>query len=101
MATTWLETAPVQRFSAHSRGQSTNMLGVPLTALGIDPILRNNGGPTKTLALLPGSPAIDRIPPDACHPTINGITITTDQREVRRPQGAKCDIGAYEYVAAG
>jgi serine/threonine protein kinase len=55
--------------------------------------LQNNGGSTQTLALLPGSPVIDKIPLDACH--INGIT--TDQRGVRRPQGSACDIGAYEY----
>jgi hypothetical protein len=44
--------------------------------------------------LLPGSPALDRIPPDACH--INDIT--SDQRGVKRPDGNEqfCDIGAYE-----
>ena len=66
-----------------------------LTTLFASPVgLRNNGGPTKTYALGPGSPALDQIPLDACH--INGIS--TDQRGVRRPQGSACDIGAYEYV---
>jgi CSLREA domain-containing protein len=39
------------------------------------PLLKNNGGPTKTFALLPYSPAIDR-------GTSNGLTgtLTTDQR---------------------
>jgi hypothetical protein len=51
--------------------------------------LQNNGGPTHTHALLPGSPALDMVlsgcpPPD------------TDQRGVSRPQGTFCDIGAYE-----
>ena len=64
-----------------------------LTDVKIDLLLRNNGGPTPTLALLPGSPAIDRIPLKAC--LLN--TIGTDQRGVKRPQGATCDIGAYEY----
>ena len=64
-----------------------------LTDVKIDPLLRNNGGPTPTLALLLGSPAIDRIPLKAC--LLN--TIGTDQRGVKRPQGATCDIGAYEY----
>jgi CSLREA domain-containing protein len=55
--------------------------------------LVNNGGPTKTIALLKGSLALDAIPQDqsGC-----GTQITTDQRGVKRPQGAGCDIGAFE-----
>lgn len=53
--------------------------------------LQDNGGPTETHALLPASPAIDHIPPENC-------VVTTDQRGVPRPQGAACDIGAYEFV---
>jgi len=61
-----------------------------------DPLLlplADNGGPTPTHALTPGSPAIDA-GGDEC--------LQTDQREVIRPQDgdgdgiAKCDIGAYE-----
>ncbi|MFJ4555767.1 choice-of-anchor Q domain-containing protein [Streptomyces massasporeus] len=48
--------------------------------------LADNGGPTDTVALLPGSPARDAA--DGCP--------ATDQRGVTRPQGAGCDIGAYE-----
>ncbi|CAM5726647.1 CSLREA domain-containing protein OS=Streptomyces violarus OX=67380 GN=FHS41_000367 PE=4 SV=1 [Streptomyces violarus] len=48
--------------------------------------LADNGGPTDTVALLPGSPALDAA--DGCP--------ATDQRGVARPQGAACDIGAYE-----
>jgi hypothetical protein len=46
--------------------------------------------------LLQGSPAIDRIPLEACHPG----NISADQRGVKRPDGKEntCDIGAYEYV---
>jgi uncharacterized repeat protein (TIGR01451 family) len=65
----------------------------------LDPAgLQDNGGPTQTIALEPGSPAIDPIPPMAngC-----GTTITTDQRGVSRPQGAGCDIGAFELVPPG
>jgi hypothetical protein len=55
--------------------------------------LANNGGPTKTLALLATSPAIDKIPPgvNGC-----GTNFPDDQRGVPRPQGVGCDIGAYE-----
>jgi hypothetical protein len=67
--------------------------------------LRDNGGPTKTLALAPDSPAVDQIPLDDCQ--INGIT--TDQRGMNRPDPDDsnetsnkplCDIGAYEYQDA-
>src|SRR5258708_2202941 len=54
--------------------------------------LRNNGGPTQTIALEPDSPAIDRIPKSSCPPT--------DQRGISRPQGpTSCDIGAFELKA--
>ena len=51
--------------------------------------LQDNGGPTETHALLAGSPAIDAGSP-GCPPP------ATDQRGVLRPQGAGCDIGAFE-----
>jgi hypothetical protein len=53
--------------------------------------LAANGGPTKTIALKAGSPALDRVPVKACNKVV-----TTDQRGVHRPQGHKCDEGAYE-----
>ena len=53
--------------------------------------LNNYGGPTPTMALLPGSPAID------AGVTVPGVT--TDQRGVPRPQGSAPDIGAFEAVA--
>jgi hypothetical protein len=63
--------------------------------IGPDPNLgplQDNGGPTETHALLPGSPAIDA---GSCT-DIGGSPVTEDQRGVGRPQGATCDIGAYE-----
>jgi hypothetical protein len=53
--------------------------------------LLDNGGPTQTIALQAGSPAIDAGPPAASCPT-------TDQRGVSRLDNgeANCDIGAYE-----
>ena len=64
---------------------------LPNTPAGLDPSgLQNNGGPTKTIALLYNSKAIDAIAPST------DCTVTTDQRGVSRPQGLYCDIGAYE-----
>jgi hypothetical protein len=59
--------------------------------LSADPLLgplQDNGGPTQTLALLPGSTAIDAALLANCP--------ATDQRGVSRPQGPGCDIGAFE-----
>ena len=50
--------------------------------------LANNGGPTQTRALLPGSPAVDKYTGADC-PTL-------DQRAYKRPAGVACDIGAFE-----
>ncbi len=89
--------------NAGINGLSTTDRQVTLSDLKLDPTLRNNGGPTQTLALLPGSVAIDAVPIEACHITLtdasgNAMTITTDQRGNPRPGGSKnmCDIGAYE-----
>ena len=54
---------------------------------GIDG-LADNGGPTLTHALLPGSVAIDAANPAVCP--------ATDQRGVARD--AACDVGAFEFV---
>jgi hypothetical protein len=51
--------------------------------------LADNGGPTQTMALPDGSPAIDAGDDATC--------ASADQRGVTRPQGSHCDIGAYEY----
>jgi len=68
----------------------TNMT-VPDDTLTDDPLLgelRDNGGPTRTHALLPGSPAID-------HGSSSGVIF--DQRGHPRKIGASFDIGAYEF----
>jgi hypothetical protein len=55
--------------------------------------LQNNGGLTDTMALGAGSAAIDAAVDGICEAApVNGL----DQRGVTRPQGAHCDIGAYE-----
>ncbi len=69
--------------------------------LNTDPMLgplQNNGGPTETHALLPGSPAIDHVDEFVCPGPF------ADQRGVARPQDGdgdnidRCDSGAYEFV---
>ena len=56
--------------------------------------LASNGGPTQTLALQDGSPAIDAIPLSA------NICPGTDQRGNGRPDTgeSRCDMGAYEFA---
>ena len=73
-------------------GTSTNNLtGDPLLDT-----LADNGGPTQTIALLPGSPAIDAGDDGTCADagTVNDL----DQRGILRPQGSHCDIGAFEFA---
>ncbi len=68
---------------------------------GVDPLLGPlAGGPTAVHALLAGSPAIDAGNPAGCVDGL-GATITTDQRGIARPQGARCDLGAYESAPCG
>ena len=60
--------------------------------------LQNNGGPTRTHALLPGSPAIDAGNPNGCTDD-HGHVLKTDQRGYPRPDKEDkngCDMGAYE-----
>ena len=56
-----------------------------------DPLLdtlKDNGGPVPTLALLPGSAAIDNGDDATC--------AATDPRGISRPQGLGCDSGPFE-----
>lgn len=50
--------------------------------------LQSHGGATATHALLPGNLAINAGSPDSC--------LAVDQRGMARPQGGRCDIGAFE-----
>lgn len=77
-------------------GQLINALVASNTPLGGDSFseprlgpLADNGGPTWTMALLPGSPAID-----AANTAGAGAI---DQRGFPRPCGPAADLGAYEY----
>ncbi|MCA9238465.1 MAG: hypothetical protein KDA44_23500, partial [Planctomycetales bacterium] len=66
---------------------NNNLLNQTAAAAGLG-ILADNGGPTQTIALVFGSPAING---GAAIPGIN-----TDQRGVLRPFGTGVDIGAFE-----
>lgn len=65
---------------------------VPAEDLKLGP-LRDNGGPTETHALLPGSVAIDVIPEAVCVDA-NDEPLTEDQRG--EPRDTMCDVGAFE-----
>ncbi len=82
-------------------GTNTNNLiennsgcGTPFSSA--DPMLgtlANNGGSTRTFALLPGSPAINA--GDDANCTVSPVA-GLDQRGETRPYGTHCDIGSYE-----
>ena len=85
-----------------TNGVSGNLVGVTAPKLGL---LANNGGPTQTVALLAGSPAIDA---GALNFVVLSGTITAptlDQRgALRGPAGLNAgtavDIGAYEATSS-
>jgi len=57
--------------------------------------LQDNGGPTLTHALNPGSPALNAGNPAGCLDHA-GAPLPQDQRGKARSQGGRCDIGAAE-----
>jgi hypothetical protein len=78
-----------------SAGLHTVADGVSGNIVGADPLLgtlADNGGATRTHALLAGSPAIEV---GVCTDPA-ASEISTDQRGMARPQGTQCDIGAFE-----
>jgi hypothetical protein len=79
--------------SGHNNLIMSTMAAVPADTIKTDPLLlplTDNGGPTQTHALAPGSPAIDA--------GNNLAGLTTDQRGAPfvRSAGAGPDIGAFE-----
>ena len=66
--------------------------------------LAENGGPTQTHALVPGSPAIDLAPSAACAAApVNGLDQRGEPRNVDGDGIAtanECDTGAFEYQLA-
>jgi hypothetical protein len=72
----------------------TDLVNVSAEDLKLGP-LQDNGGPTETHALLPGSVAIDHVSPAMCIDQ-SGAPLPEDQRGEPRPGGAMCDVGAFE-----
>lgn len=71
-----------------------NVVVTTAADLALDTNLTDNGGPTPTHALLPGSVAIDA--------TADCAGLATDQRGEPRPSASGlCDIGAFEVVQPG
>jgi CSLREA domain-containing protein len=80
-------------------------LNQPTDLINRNPLLAplaDNGGPTPTHALLPGSPALEAgdncVLTDSCASDNLGFNLTTDQRGTgfNRQAGSTVDIGAYE-----
>ncbi len=90
--------------SGLTNGSNGNQVGTAASPLNPElGSLANNGGPTMpdgttmlTVALLPGSPAIDH-GSNALAVDANGNPLTTDQRGLPRIVNITVDIGACEY----
>jgi len=78
-------------------GNTSGWVGSDLTGTSVQPLnavlapLGNYGGPTQTMALLPGSPAIG-----AGSKALVPAGVTTDQRGEPRFLNGKVDIGAFQ-----
>jgi CSLREA domain-containing protein len=79
----------VDGVSGNQVGSANNPLDPGLGSLSTD----QSGALTHPV--LAGSPALDAGNPDGCRED-DGVLILTDQRGIDRPQGARCDAGAYE-----
>jgi predicted outer membrane repeat protein len=64
-------------------------------------VLRDNGGPTWTEIPSPSSGLVINGGPAGGCVDWNGFTITVDERGVKRPIGAACDLGAVEVEPIG
>jgi hypothetical protein len=78
-------------------GKATDLAGV---AAGLDPVLRDNGGPTPTHALLVGSAAIDRGGSFVSGRDQRGLPRPSDFPAISNTEGGDgSDIGAFELQA--
>ena len=83
---------PARRSTPRSLGSATSRSSTFTFPSG----LRRNGGFTKTHALKESSEALNhgsKAKPGSADPT---ACEKRDQRGVKRPQGRRCDIGAFE-----
>jgi CSLREA domain-containing protein len=79
--------SPGSTCNFHGQGDQPNVGNPLLGTLGF------NGGFAPTVPLLGGSPAIDGAGANC--------NVSTDERNIPRPQLNGCDIGAFEYTSAG
>ncbi len=87
--------AGIDETGSLTHGTNGNLvIGTANPGLGL---LAYNGGPTQTIVLRPGSPAIDA----GSNALADGYSLTTDQRGAGFPRivDATVDIGAYEQAA--
>ncbi len=78
--------------SGLTHGTNGNLVGTEAAPLDATlDALKSNGGPTQTLALLTGSPALN-----AGSNALIDSGVTTDQRGFARVDGGTVDIGAFE-----
>ena len=84
--------------SCFTNGTNGNVVESSTSAVGLDPLgLQNNGGPTRTIALEPNSPARG-LDTDCTDQEATPQPVLTDQRLFSRPNSpSECDSGAYEY----
>ncbi len=80
-------------------GKNGNQVGISMAALKLGP-LADNGGPTVTMALLPGSPAIDA-GSNVLALGPGGKPLARDQRGDSRIINGRVDIGAFEVQRPG
>jgi hypothetical protein len=78
-------------------GKNGNRVGVTLSQMHLGP-LTDNGGTTQTMALLPGSVAIDA-GSNARAVGLDGKPLVTDQRLRARFANGRVDVGAFEAAA--
>jgi CSLREA domain-containing protein len=84
----------IQTISAGCMITGETVTNVTGQSANLGPLALNAPGTTETHAILAGSPAIDFASADCPPPA-------TDQRGVARPDGNRCDIGAYESSFSG
>ncbi len=92
-------TLTADAFNLATDGTCASATGTTLVLLKLG-ALQHNGGKTPTIALMPGSAAIDTGNDAVCAAAVGAPNYGAggvDQRGIPRPQGPHCDVGAFEY----